>query len=79
MFRKAAEQLPDYFGAEQFWPKYALLTHAIELALKAFAQYSVEDAGQRTKTARLTWMVQLGTSIWTSTRTKYCAQSPSFE
>jgi hypothetical protein len=43
MFRKAAEQLPDYFGAEQFWPKYALLTHAIELALKAFAQYSVES------------------------------------
>ena len=36
-------ELPDYFSGEQFWPKYALLTHAIELSLKAFAQYSVEN------------------------------------
>lgn len=43
MFREAAVQLPDYFSGEQFWPKYALLTHAIELSLKAFAQYSVEN------------------------------------
>jgi hypothetical protein len=41
MFRGAAAQLPDYSNAEQYWPKYALLTHAIELALKAFAQHSV--------------------------------------
>ena len=35
-------RLPDYSNAEQYWPKYALLTHAIELSLKAFAQHSVE-------------------------------------
>jgi hypothetical protein len=33
MFREAAVRLPDYSNGEQFWPKYALLTHAIELAL----------------------------------------------
>jgi hypothetical protein len=43
MFREAAVQLPDYSNGEQFWPKCALLTHAIELSLKAFAQYSVEN------------------------------------
>jgi hypothetical protein len=41
MFRAAAVQLPDYSNAERFWPKYALLTHAIELSLKAFAFHSV--------------------------------------
>jgi hypothetical protein len=43
MFRDAAMRLPDYSNGEQFWPKYALLTHAIELSLKAFAQHSVEN------------------------------------
>src|SRR5271156_1475891 len=43
MFRRAAGELVDYVNGEQFWPKYALLTHAIELSLKAFAQHSVED------------------------------------
>jgi hypothetical protein len=43
MFRNAAMQLPDYSSGEQYWPKYALLTHAIELSLKAFAQHSVEN------------------------------------
>jgi hypothetical protein len=43
MFRDAATRLPDYSNAEQYWPKYALLTHAIELALKAFAQHSVDN------------------------------------
>lgn len=43
MFRDAAMRLPDYSNAEQYWPKYALLTHAIELALKAFARHSVEN------------------------------------
>jgi hypothetical protein len=43
MFRAAAAQLPDYSNGEQFWPKYALLMHAIELSLKAFAQHSVEN------------------------------------
>jgi hypothetical protein len=41
LFRKAAIGLSDYSGGEQFLPKYALLTHAIELALKAFALHSV--------------------------------------
>lgn len=40
MFRDAASSLPDYSNGEQYWPKYALLTHAIELALKAFAWHS---------------------------------------
>jgi hypothetical protein len=43
MFRDAAMRLPDYSNAEPYWPKYALLTHAIELSLKAFAQHSVEN------------------------------------
>ncbi len=42
-FRQAAIGMPDYLNAEQNWPKYALVTHAIELALKAFAQQSVES------------------------------------
>ena len=41
MFRDAAAPLPDYSHAQQNWPKYALLTHAIELSLKAFADHSV--------------------------------------
>jgi len=43
LFRDAATRLPDYLNGEQYWPKYALLTHAIELSLKAFAQHSVEN------------------------------------
>jgi hypothetical protein len=43
MFRDAAIKFPDYSSGEQYWPKYALLTHAIELSLKAFAQHSVEN------------------------------------
>lgn len=43
MFRNAAVSLPDYSNGEQYWPKYALLTHAIELALKAFAWHSVNS------------------------------------
>lgn len=42
MFREASSKLPDYSGAEQFWPKYAMLTHAIELALKAFVHHSIQ-------------------------------------
>lgn len=41
MFRDAATKPPNYSGPEQYWPRYALLTHAIELALKAFAGHSV--------------------------------------
>jgi hypothetical protein len=43
MFRDAAIKLPDYSNGEQYWPKYALLTHAIELSLKAFAHNSVQN------------------------------------
>jgi hypothetical protein len=43
MFRSAAAELPDYRNAEPFWPKYALLTHAIELSLKAFARHSIQN------------------------------------
>ncbi len=39
-FREAAVRLPDSRNGEQNWPKYALLTHAIELALKGFAFHS---------------------------------------
>jgi hypothetical protein len=39
-FRAAAAGLPDYVNAEQNWPKFALVTHAIELALKGFAIHS---------------------------------------
>jgi hypothetical protein len=38
MFRDAAIKLVAYTNAEQNWPRYALLLHAIELALKAFAK-----------------------------------------
>jgi hypothetical protein len=41
MFRDAATGLSDYSNAEQNWPKYALLTRAIELSLNAFADHSV--------------------------------------
>jgi hypothetical protein len=40
--REAAVRLPDYSNGEQFWQKYALLTHAIELALKAFVRHAIE-------------------------------------
>jgi hypothetical protein len=45
MFRDAATSagLPDYRNGEPFWPKYALVTHAIELSLKAFAHHSIEN------------------------------------
>jgi hypothetical protein len=41
MFRAAAIDLPDYRNGEPFWPKYALLTHAIELSLKSFVRHSI--------------------------------------
>jgi hypothetical protein len=43
MFRNSAVELSDYSSAEQNWPKYALLTHCIELCLKAFVQNAVEN------------------------------------
>ena len=41
MFTDASMSLPDYSNGEKYWTKYALLTHAIELSLKSFAEYSV--------------------------------------
>jgi hypothetical protein len=41
MFRDVAIPLSDYTNGVSNWPKYALLTHAIELALKAFYQHSI--------------------------------------
>ena len=49
MFRDAAIRMPDYSNGEQFWPKYALLTHAIELALKAFVRHSIAGSAQKRK------------------------------
>jgi hypothetical protein len=42
-FRRVAMGLVDMDGAEPTWPKYFLLTHAIELAIKAYI-VSREDA-----------------------------------
>src|SRR5215510_7558095 len=42
MFRRAAMGQPNYVNGEPFWPTYALLTHAVELSLKAFAHYCVQ-------------------------------------
>jgi hypothetical protein len=49
MFRNAAGELVDYVSGEQNWPKYALLTHAIELSLKAFVwqSKSVSEPGSQ--------------------------------
>lgn len=43
MFRNAAMELADYVSYEQNWPKFALLTHAIELALKAFVDHAEQN------------------------------------
>lgn len=43
-FRRVALPLPDMEGPEPNWPKYFLITHAIELAIKAYI-ISREDAG----------------------------------
>jgi hypothetical protein len=47
MFRRAATSLSDYSNGETFWPKYALLNHAIELALKAFAFHHSVGVGRK--------------------------------
>jgi hypothetical protein len=38
MFKNAAADLVAYTSSEQNWPRYALLLHAIELALKGFVK-----------------------------------------
>jgi hypothetical protein len=40
MFRNAAIGLADYVGPELNWPKFGMITQAIELALKAFVLQS---------------------------------------
>ena len=65
MFRAAAIELVDYVGPEQNWPKYALLTHAIELALKAFADHAESSGtppGKEPKQHDLTGWYQLALS-----------------
>jgi hypothetical protein len=39
MFRENAHRLPDMHGPQPNWPKYFLLAHSIELALKAVEKY----------------------------------------
>jgi hypothetical protein len=43
-FRAAAAGLADYVNGEQNWPKYALVTHAIELTLKGFVLHFARGA-----------------------------------
>jgi hypothetical protein len=45
MFRDAAQEMENYRSNEQNWPKYALLCHAAELALKAFVNLAVAKGG----------------------------------
>jgi hypothetical protein len=47
MFRRAATSLRDYSNGETFWPKHALLNHAIELALKAFVFHRSRGKGPK--------------------------------
>jgi hypothetical protein len=49
-FRRVAMLLPDMEGPEPNWPKWFLVTHAIELAVKAYI-ISREDAGVAKPTA----------------------------
>jgi hypothetical protein len=62
MFRKATIGMSDYVNGEPNWPKIALLTHAIELALKAFVDHSAQNGtppGQRAKNHDLAGWYQL--------------------
>jgi hypothetical protein len=45
MFRNAMIGRPSYVNGEVDWPYYAMLTHAIELALKAYVHYAVPTDG----------------------------------
>jgi hypothetical protein len=50
-FRRGAHKLEDIEGGEPNWPKYALLGHAVELALKAVPKYFEQSrAYQKPKT-----------------------------
>jgi hypothetical protein len=52
MFRNAAGPLSDYVNGDPFWPRYALITHAIELALKAFVRHSAASGNPIAKEPR---------------------------
>jgi hypothetical protein len=52
MFRNAAGPLADYVNGEPFSPRYALITHAIELALKAFVRHNVANGNPIAKEPR---------------------------
>jgi hypothetical protein len=47
MFRKAAYRLVDMTDARVNWPKYFLLGHAVELALKAVTKSFEERTGRK--------------------------------
>jgi hypothetical protein len=49
MFKEAAAGLVAYSSSEQNWPRYALLLHAMELALKAFLKQREMQGVQLTK------------------------------
>lgn len=49
MFRAAAIGMVDYSSSEPFWPKYAVLTHAIELSVKAFYLHAKDQRGPASK------------------------------
>ena len=52
MFRDAAGRLYDYVNGETCWPRYALMTHAIELALKAYVRYCAANSNAPMKEPR---------------------------
>ena len=43
MFMRAVYPMADYVGPDQNWPKYALVGHAAELALKAFVRQKIDN------------------------------------
>jgi hypothetical protein len=47
MFRQATYRLVDMTGAQVNWPKYFLLGHAIELALKSVTMFFEERTGRK--------------------------------
>jgi hypothetical protein len=55
-FREAATPMPDMVNSQPNWPKWALVFHAIELALKAaivsFGQRGVQQPAGPTRTIR---------------------------
>jgi hypothetical protein len=68
MFSDAAGKLVDYVNGETCWPRYALMTHAIELALKAYVRHCAA-----TSSTPISWHGILGsTASKRIIRTKDC-------